>query len=97
VDMVMISGVTPKYSAPVFVPMRPKAVCASSKMSSMPRSSAARRSACMNALGGTSTPPALITGSATIAAPRPVDCMSNILSARSRLARAAASSVAAGI
>ena len=93
----MMSGTTPKYSDPVRVPMRPNAVCASSKISSMPRSSAALRSACMKDRGGTSTPPALITGSTMMAAPRPADCMSNIFSARSRLASADCFLVSAGI
>ena len=92
----MMSGTTPKYSDPVRVPIRPNAVCASSKISSIPRSSAACRSACMNARGGTSTPPALITGSTMIAAPRPADCMSNIRSAISSPARADSSSLMPG-
>ena len=84
----MMSGTTPKNSEPCRYPMRPKAVCASSKMSSMPRSFAARRNACMYDVGGTSTPPALMTGSMMMAARRPVEAMSNIFRPISRHASA---------
>ena len=46
-ETLKISGITPNISDAVRCPMRPKAVCASSKINNMPRASAALRNACM--------------------------------------------------
>ena len=72
--------------------MRPKAVCAVED--EQHAAFIGRLAKCsMKAFGGTSTPPALMMGSAMIAAPCPLDCMSNIFSARSRLASADSSAL----
>ncbi len=76
----MMSGVTPSPVAAVFSPIRPNAVCASSKMSIMPRFEASSLSVLKYPSGGMITPPADRMGSATIAAPAPSDDMSNSLS-----------------
>ncbi len=65
---VIRSGSMPTCSIANIFPVRPKPLCTSSMMRTMPCASASARSSCRNAGGGTTKPPSPSTGSTMIAA-----------------------------
>ena len=76
-EMVKMSGTTPSCSKAHIDPNLASPVCASSRISSIPRRSQRSFSSCSQPGGGSMTPPALNSGSVMTAAMRPSACASS--------------------